>query len=52
MQNTSENTENMFHCSENIFFTVKIRKMKIRILFQQYFIYEYIINKYVILVFR
>ena len=37
-QQTNENTENMFQCSEKmIFFTVKILKIEIRILFHQYF---------------
>jgi hypothetical protein len=43
-QDTSENMENLFHSSEKYIFTVKIRKMKIRILFHQYFIYKDILN--------
>ena len=37
-QVTSENTENLIHCRYKYIFTVKIRKIKIRILFHQYFI--------------
>ena len=47
-QETSENTEYMFHCSEKYFFTVKIWKIKIQMLFHQYLFHQYFIYKYTV----